>query len=172
LAFKVCRDPHLVEKLPEVVGLYLNPPDKALVLCADEKSQIQALDRTQPGCRWNRAASGRWHTTDYKRHSITTLFAALSTLDGAVIGDCMPKHREKEFFRFVNRINHETAREMDLHLIVDNYATHKHPGVEHWLGRHRRFSIVFHSHVLFLAQPCRALVPQPNPEAPAPRLVP
>ena len=140
--FKVSRDPHFVEKLTDVVGLYLNPPDKALVLCVDEKSQIQALDRTQPGLPMKPGRCGTM-THDYKRHGTTTLFAALSTLDGAVIGDCMPQHRHQEFIRFLKRIDQQTPSETDLHLIVDNYATHKHPNVERWLRRHPRFHLHF-----------------------------
>src|SRR5215472_8345619 len=140
--FKVSRDPHFVEKLSEVVGLYLNPPDKALVLCVDEKSQIQARDRTQPGLPLKPGRCGTM-THDYRRHGTTTLFAALSILDGAVIGDCMPQHRHQEFIRFLKRIDQQTPRGMDLHLIVDNYATHKHPDVERWLGRHPRFHLHF-----------------------------
>ena len=140
--FKVSRDPRFVEKLTDVVGLYLNPPDKALVLCVDEKSQIQALDRTQPGLPMKPGRCGTM-THDYTRHGTTTLFAALSTLDGEVIGDCMPQHRHQEFIRFLKRIDHQTPPERDLHLIVDNYATHKHPDVERWLGRHPRFHLHF-----------------------------
>ena len=142
LTFKVSRDPQFVEKLTDVVGLYLNPPDKALVLCVDEKSQIQALDRTQPGLPLKRGRCGTM-THDYTRHGTTTLFAALSTLDGTVIGDCMPQHRHQEFIRFLKRLDQQTPREQDLHLIVDNYATHKHPRVEHWLHRHPRFHLHF-----------------------------
>ncbi len=140
--FKVSRDPRFVEKLTDVVGLYLNPPDKALVLCVDEKSQIQALDRTQPGLPLRPGRCGTM-THDYTRHGTTTLFAALSMLDGAVIGDCMPQHRHQEFIRFLKRIDEQTPAGMDLHLIVDNYATHKHPDVERWLRRHPRFHLHF-----------------------------
>jgi len=140
--FKVSRDPQFVQKLIDVVGLYLNPPDQALVFCVDEKSQIQALDRSQPGLPMKPGRCGTM-THDYKRHGTTTLFAALSTLDGAVIGDCMPQHRHQEFIRFLKRIDQQTRSELDLHLIVDNYATHKHPGVERWLGRHPRFHLHF-----------------------------
>jgi transposase len=129
-----------VEKLTDVVGLYLNPPDKALVLCVDEKSQIQALDRTQPGLPMKPGRCGTM-THDYTRHGTTTLFAALSTLDGAVIDGCIPQHRHQEFIRFLKRIDHQTPRERDLHLIVDNHATHKHPDVERWLRRHPRFRL-------------------------------
>ena len=131
-----------LEKLIDVVGLYLNPPDKSLVLCVDEKSQIQALDRTQPGLPLKKGRCGTM-THDYKRNGTTTLFAALSMLDGKVIGDCMPRHRHQEFIRFLKKIDAETAPELDLHLIVDNYGTHKHPRVKSWLRRHPRFHLHF-----------------------------
>lgn len=139
---KVSRDPQFVQRLTDVIGLYLNPPDKALVLCVDEKSQIQVLDRTQPGLPLKPGRCGTM-THDYTRHRTTTLFAALSTLDGSVIGDFMPQHRHQEFVRFLKRLDQQTPRERDLHLIVDNYATHKHPRVEHWLHRHPRFHLHF-----------------------------
>src|SRR5512139_449796 len=141
-AFKVSRDPKFLEKLTDVVGLYLNPPDKALVLCVDEKSQIQALDRTQPGLPMKKGRCGTM-THDYKRNGTTTLFAALSTLDGKVIGDCMPRHRHQELIRFLKRIDAETPARLNLHLIVDNYGTHKHPRVISWLKRHPRFNLHF-----------------------------
>jgi len=140
--FKLSRDKHFVEKLQDVVGLYLNPPDKALVLCVDEKSQIQALDRTQPGLPMKKGRCGT-QTHDYKRNGTTTLFAALSLLDGKVIGDCMGRHRHQEFIRFLKRIDSETPAGLDLHLIVDNYGTHKHPRVKSWLRRHPRFHLHF-----------------------------
>src|SRR3989304_4757484 len=140
--FKISRDQHFVEKLYDVVGLYLNPPDKSLVLCVDEKSQIQALDRTQPGLPMKKGRCGTM-THDYKRNGTTTLFAALSMLDGKVIGDCMPRHRHQEFIRFLGKIDAETAPELNLHLIIDNYATHKHPRVKSWLRRHPRFHLHF-----------------------------
>jgi transposase len=140
--FKLSRDKHFVEKLYDVVGLYLNPPDKSLVLCVDEKSQIQALDRTQPGLPLKKGRCGTM-THDYKRNGTTTLFAALSMLDGKVIGECMPRHRHQEFIRFLNKIDVETPSELDLHIIVDNYATHKHPRVKSWLLRHPRFHLHF-----------------------------
>jgi transposase len=140
--FKLSRDKHFVEKLTDVVGLYLNPPDKALVLCVDEKSQIQALDRTQPGLPMKKGRCGTM-THDYKRNGTTTLFAALSMLDGKVIGDCMPRHRHQEFIRFLNKIDSETPAGLDLHLVVDNYGTHKHPRVKSWLRRHPRFHLHF-----------------------------
>lgn len=140
--FKLSRDRHFVEKLADVVGLYLNPPDKSLVLCVDEKSQIQALDRTQPGLPMKKGRCGTW-THDYKRNGTTTLFAALSMLDGKVIGDCLPRHRHQEFIRFLKKIEAETPAALDLHLIVDNYGTHKHPRVKSWLQRHPRFHLHF-----------------------------
>jgi len=140
--FKVSRDKQFVEKLYDVVGLYLNPPDKSLVLCVDEKSQVQALDRTQPGLPLKKGRCGTM-THDYKRNGTTTLFAALSMLDGKVIGDCMPRHRHQEFIRFLKKVDAETPSELDLHLIVDNYGTHKHPRVKSWLRRHPRFHLHF-----------------------------
>ncbi len=140
--FKISRDKQFVEKLHDVVGLYLNPPERSLVLCVDEKSQIQALDRTQPGLPMKKGRCGTM-THDYKRNGTTTLFAALSMLDGKVIGDCMPRHRHQEFIRFLIKINAETVPELDLHLIIDNYATHKHPRVKSWLRRHPRFHLHF-----------------------------
>jgi transposase len=140
--FKLSRDKDFVGKLCDVVGLYLNPPDKSLVLCVDEKSQIQALDRTQPGLPLKKGRCGTM-THDYKRNGTTTLFAALSMLDGKVIGDCMPRHRHQEFIRFLKRIDAQTPAEPDLHLIVDNYGTHKHPHVKAWLAKHPRYHLHF-----------------------------
>jgi transposase len=140
--FKLSRDKRFVEKLHDVVGLYLNPPDKALVLCVDEKSQMQALDRTQPLLPLRPGIPAR-QTHDYKRNGTTTLFAALSMLDGTVIGDCMPRHRHQEFIRFLQLINVKTPLDLDLHLIIDNYGTHKHPRVQSWLKRHPRFHLHF-----------------------------
>jgi len=140
--FKLSRDKQFVEKLHDIVGLYMNPPDKALVLCVDEKSQIQALDRTQPGLPMKKGRCGT-QTHDYKRNGTTTLFAALSMLDGKVIGDCMPRHRHQEFIRFLKKIDNETPDGLELHLIVDNYGTHKHPRVNSWLKRHPRFHLHF-----------------------------
>jgi transposase len=140
--FKLSNDPRFTEKLLDIVGLYLDPPEHALVLCVDEKSQIQALDRTQkslpiyPG----RCAT---MTHDYKRNGTTTLFAALDMLEGRLIGQCMPRHRHQEFIKFLKQIDAETPAELDLHLIVDNYATHKHPKVKAWLKRHKRFHLHF-----------------------------
>jgi len=140
--FKLSRDKRFIEKLRDIVGLYLNPPDKSLVLCVDEKSQIQALDRTQPGLPLKKGRCGTL-THDYKRNGTTTLYAALSLLDGRVIGDCMPRHRHQEFIRFLKRIDSQTPDELNLHLIVDNYGTHKHPRVVSWLRRHPRFHLHF-----------------------------
>jgi transposase len=140
-SFKLSRDPRFVDKLQDVVGLYLNPPDHALVLSVDEKSQIQALDRTQPGLPMKRGRAETM-THDYKRNGTTTLFAALNTLDGRVIGQCLPRHRHQEFLRFLRNINRQIPKELDLHLILDNYATHNHPDVKAWLAKHPRF--IFH----------------------------
>jgi len=140
--FKLSRDKQFIQKLYDVVGLYLNPPDKSLVLSVDEKSQIQALDRTQPGLPLKKGRCGTM-THDYKRHGTTTLFAALNMIDGHVIGDCLPRHRHQEFIRFLKKIDAETPAHLDLHLIVDNYGTHKHPRVKSWLKRHPRFHFHF-----------------------------
>jgi len=140
--FKLSNDPRFAEKVEDVVGLYLNPPERAIVLSVDEKSQIQALDRTQPGLPMKKGRAGTM-THDYKRHGTTTLFAALDVLDGRVIGQCMDKHRHQEFIRFLNKINREVLPNLDVHLIADNYATHKHPKVKAWLARHPRFHIHF-----------------------------
>jgi len=136
--FKLSRDPHFVEKLTDVVGLYLNPPQKAIVLCVDEKSQIQALDRTQPGLPMKKGRCGTM-THDYKRNGTTTLFAALSVLDGKVIGQCHGRHRHQEFLKFLRRLDREFPGKQELHLVLDNYGTHKTPEVQSWLKRHKRF---------------------------------
>ena len=140
--FKLSRDKRFLEKLYDVVGLYLNPPDKSIVFCVDEKSQIQALERTQPLLPMRPGIPAR-QTHDYTRHGTTTLFAALNMLDGTVIGDCMPRHRHQEFIRFLQTIDMKTPLDLDLHLIVDNYGTHKHPRVQRWLKRHPRFHLHF-----------------------------
>jgi len=140
--FKLSRDKHFIEKLYDVVGLYLNPPDKSIVLCVDEKSQIQALERTRPMLPLSPGIPAR-QTHDYMRHGTTTLFAALNMLDGTVIGDCMPRHRHQEFIRFLQIIDTKTPLDLDLHLIVDNYGTHKHIRVQRWLKRHPRFHLHF-----------------------------
>ncbi len=140
--FKLSRDKHFLEKLYDIVGLYLNPPDKAIVFCVDEKSQIQTLERTQPLLPLRPGIPAR-QTHDYRRHGTTTLFAALNMLDGTVIGDCMPRHRHQEFIRFLQLINVKTPPDLGLHLIVDNYSTHKHPRVQSWIKRHPRFHLHF-----------------------------
>ena len=140
--FKLSRDKRFTEKLTDVVGLYLNPPDKAIVLCVDEKSQIQALQRTQPGLPMKKGRCGTM-THDYKRHGTTTLFAALNVLEGRVIGECMAKHRHQEFLRFLRRLDREFPGDTPLHLIVDNYGTHKQARVKAWLERHPRFTLHF-----------------------------
>ncbi len=140
--FKLSNDPQFAEKLEAIVGLYRNPPEHAIVLCADEKSQIQALDRTQPGLPLKKGRSGTM-THDYKRNGTATLFAALNTLDGSVISMCDDRHRHQEWLRFLRVINEVTPSDKVLHLIVDNYATHKHPKVQKWLARHPRFQIHF-----------------------------
>jgi transposase len=140
--FKVSRDPRFVEKLEDIVGLYLNPPEHALVLCCDEKSQVQALDRTQPGLPLKKGRAGTM-THDYKRHGTTTLFAALNTLDGSVIACCQQRHRHEEWLAFLRRIDRQTPTDKRLHLICDNYSTHKHPKVQAWLDQHPRFNVHF-----------------------------
>lgn len=140
--FKLSNDPRFLEKLTDVIGLYLNPPDKAIVLCVDEKSSIQALDRTQPGLPMKPGRAGTM-THDYKRHGTITLFAAMETLEGKVIGQCLPHHRHQEFLRFLRRLDREFPEELELHLILDNYATHKHPDVKRWLATRPRFRFHF-----------------------------
>ena len=138
--FKLSRDPKFLEKMTDVIGLYLNPPDNAIVLCVDEKSQIQALDRTQPGLPLKKGRCGTM-THDYKRNGTTSLFAALDLLHGKVIGDCYKRHRHQEFIRFLRRIDREFPGKTPLHLIMDNYGTHKTPAVKQWLQKHPRFVI-------------------------------
>src|SRR6187399_3421548 len=139
--FKLSNDPQFAAKVRDIVGLYVDPPSHAVVLSVDEKSQIQALDRTQPGLPMKKGRAGTL-THDYKRHGVTTLFAALDVLEGKVIGQCMKRHRHQEFIRFLNVIEARVSRKKTIHVIVDNYATHKHPDVMAWLEKHRRF--VFH----------------------------
>jgi transposase len=139
--FKLSKDPEFVPKLRDIVGLYVNPPAHAIVLSVDEKSQIQALDRTQPGLPMKKGRAGTL-THDYKRHGTTTLFAALNVLEGKVIGRCMQRHRHQEFIRFLNAIEAEIPVGKIIHVVLDNYATHKHPKVKAWLARHPRF--LFH----------------------------
>lgn len=140
--FKVSNDPQFAEKVVDVVGLYSNPPENAMVLCVDEKSQIQALDRTQKSLPMYPGRCGTL-THDYKRYGTTTLFAALNVLDGTVVGSCKPQHRHQEWIQFLKQIDKETPADKELHLVVDNYATHKHPKVLSWLKRHPRFHMHF-----------------------------
>ena len=140
--FKISTDPHFVEKLRDVVGLYLDPPERAVVFCFDEKSQIQALDRTQPGLPLKPGRAGTM-THDYKRHGTTTLFAALEVATGSVVHECMPRHRHQEFLRFLRKIDKSVPAGLDIHVILDNYATHKHEKIERWLGTHPRVHFHF-----------------------------
>jgi transposase len=140
--FKVSNDPMFEEKVTEIVGLYLDPPDRAVVLCVDEKSQIQALDRTQPGLPLKKGRATTM-THDYKRHGTTTLFAALDVKSGLVIGECMPRHRAREFLTFLRRIDRAVLKPRDVHIVLDNYATHKTPEVQAWLEKHPRFKLHF-----------------------------
>ena len=141
-AFKLSRDPHFQDKLEDVVGLYLNPPEHAVVLCVDEKSQIQALDRTQPGLPLKPGRCGTM-THDYKRHGTTTLFAALNVAEGSLLSTCLPRHRHQEWLTFLRLIDRQVPQSKALHLIADNYATHKHPTVQRWLRRHPRIQMHF-----------------------------
>ena len=140
--FKVSRDPQFVEKLEDIVGLYMSPPEHALVLCCDEKSQVQALDRTQPGLPLKKGRA-QTMTHDYKRHGTTTLFAALNVLTGIVISQCMPRHRHQEWLTFLKTIDRQVPKDLAIHLILDNYATHKHEDVRTWLDKHPRFHLHF-----------------------------
>ena len=140
--FKLSNDKQFVEKLEDVVGLYLNPPENAIVLSCDEKSQMQALDRTQPGLPLKKGRCGTL-THDYKRNGTTTMFAALNTLDGSIIETCMPKHRHQEWIRFLNQIKRSVPKDKQIHIICDNYATHKHQKVVNWLKRNTRFHVHF-----------------------------
>ena len=140
--FKVSRDPQFVEKLEDIVGLYLNPPQQAIVFSVDEKSQIQALDRTQPILPLRPGLPER-QTHDYERRGTTTLFAALNVLEGTVIGECQPRHRHQEFLNFLNRIDQSVDAELAIHLVLDNYGTHKHPEVKKWLAARPRYHVHF-----------------------------
>ena len=140
--FKVSNDPLFEEKLHDVVGLYMNPPEQAVVFCVDEKTSIQALDRTQPGLPLKKGRCGTI-THDYKRHGTSTLFAALNVATGAVIGECKSRHRHQEFLAFLKTVEQQVPKEFDLHLIVDNYATHKHAKVKNWLKRNPRVTLHF-----------------------------
>jgi transposase len=141
-SFKISNDPEFAEKLEDIVGLYLNPPEHALVLCVDEKSQIQALDRTQPGLPLKRGRS-QTMTHDYKRNGTATLFAALHAANGEVYGLCQERHRHQEWLKFLRLLDQAMPAHLDLHLIADNYATHKHPKVQRWFQRHPRFHMHF-----------------------------
>jgi transposase len=138
--FKLSNDPQFTEKLEDVVGLYLNPPEHAIVLSVDEKSQIQALDRTQPGLPMKKGR-GATMTHDYKRHGTTTLFAALNTLDGKVLSQCRDRHTHEDWIAFLRLIDHQTPSDKQIHVIADNYSAHKHPNVQRWLNRHKRFHV-------------------------------
>jgi transposase len=140
--FKMSRDPRFPEKVRDIVGLYLNPPDKALVLCVDEKSQVQALDRTQPVLPLRPGIPER-QTHDYERHGTTTLFAALNVLDGTVIGQCLPRHRHQEFLLFLDKIERSVPKRMTIHLVLDNYGTHSHCAVKEWFEAHPRYILHF-----------------------------
>ncbi len=140
--FKLSNDKRFEEKLVDVVGLYLNPPENAIVLCMDEKSQIQALDRTQPSLPIKKGRAGTM-THDYKRNGTTTLFAALDVLTGSVIDQCLPRHRHSEFLKFLRTIDREVPKGLQVHLILDNYSTHTHPNVKGWLAKHPRFHLHF-----------------------------
>ena len=140
--FKLSKDKRFVEKLTDVVGIYLNPPDKAVVLCVDEKSQVQALDRTQPGLPMKKGRCGTM-THDYKRNGTTCLFAALNVLEGKVIASCYPRHRNIEFLKFLRTIDRDVDKDLDIHIILDNYGTHNHPNVKAWLGKRPRFHLHF-----------------------------
>ena len=140
--FKLSKDAKFEEKLTDIVGLYLNPPEKAVVLCMDEKTQIQALDRTQPSLPMKKGRCGTM-THDYKRNGTTSLFAALNLLEGTVIGECHSRHRHQEFLKFLRRLDKKFPKGLALHIILDNYATHKHPEVKKWLKKHPRFKLHF-----------------------------
>ncbi len=140
--FKLSNDPRFEEKLVDVVGLYLDPPERAVVLCVDEKSQIQALDRTQPSLPMRKGRGGTM-THDYKRNGTTTLFAALDAATGKVTGLCLSRHRHKEFLVFLKMIDGQVPKGLDVHLVLDNYGTHNHPNVKAWLAKHRRFHLHF-----------------------------
>ena len=140
--FKLSKDKRFEEKLTDVVGVYLNPPDKAVVLCVDEKTQVQALDRTQPGLPMKKGRCGTM-THDYKRNGTTCLFAAMNVLEGKVLGSCYPRHRHIEFLKFLRTIDREVPGKLDIHMILDNYGTHGHPNVKLWLEKHPRFKLHF-----------------------------
>ena len=169
--FKLSTDPAFAAKLRDVVGLYVDPPAHAVVLSVDEKSQIQALDRTQPGLPMKKGRAGTM-THDYKRNGTTTLFAALNLLDGSVIGQCMQRHRHQEFIRFLNRIERDVPAGKLIHVVLDNYATHKHPKVRAWLERHEPLDLPLHPDLGIMAECRRGLLRQAHPAAPPARRVP
>ena len=166
--FKLSRDPAFTEKLEDIVGLYLNPPEHALVLCADEKSQIQALDRTQPGLPIRKGRCGTM-THDYKRNGTATLFAALDALQGQVISMYEDRHRHQEWLKFLRAIHYVVPAHRQIHMIVDNYSTHKHAKVERWLSRHPRFQMHFTPTGCSWLNNGGALLPRPDRKSPAPR---
>ena len=157
--FKLSKDPAFVEKLKDVVGLYVAPPERAIVFSFDEKSQIQALDRTQPGLPLKKGRAGTM-TFDYKRHGTTTLFAALDVATGEVIHECLPRHRHQEFLRFMRKVERQSDPSLELHFILDNYATHKHPKVQAWLATPAS-PLPLRADVRLVAQPGRALLSRP-----------
>ena len=169
--FKLSSDPLFIEKVRDIVGLYLNPPQRALVLCVDEKSQIQALDRTAPLLPMRPGQIER-RTHDYRRHGTTSLFAALDVKTGEVIGACHRRHRSTEFRRFLDRVDATVPPDLDVHLILDNYATHKTPAIQRWAGPAAALSPALHPHQQLLAEPGGALVRGADREATAPRGVP
>lgn len=162
-SFKLSRDIKFLEKLTDGVGLYLNPPQKSLVLCIDEKSQLQALDRTPPGLPRKKGRCGTF-TQDYVRQGTTTLFAALEILEGKVIGQCFPRHRHQEFLRFLGRLDNEFPETLKLHLVLDNYGAHQHPKVQSWWGTPSSIYSAFHSDEFQLAQPGGTMVWRIDPE--------
>ena len=170
-SFKFSNDPQFARKVRDIVGLYMNPPDKAIVLSVDEKSQIQALDRTQPILPLRPGLPAR-QTHDYQRHGTTTLFAALNVLEGTVIGECQPRHRHQEFLRFLDRIDQSVDAGLEIHLVLDNYGTHKHPRSEEVAGSTTALSRPFHTHQFFLAQSDRTLVRRNHAETNPPRNLP
>jgi len=170
-AFKISNDPAFAEKLEDIVGLYLNPPEHALVLCADEKSQIQALDRTQPGLPLKRGR-GATMTHDYKRNGTATLFAALNAANGEVFGLCQERHRHQEWLKFLRLIDQTIPPDRQLHLICDNYATHKHPKVQPLAGAASALPSAFHSDQRLVAQHGGTLLPRPHSKPPPSRRLP
>ena len=168
--FKLSNDPKFAEKVVDIVGLYLNPPDKAVVLCVDEKSQIQALDRTQPGLPMKKGRA-QTMTHDYKRNGTTTLFAALDVKTGEVIGECLPRHRAKELIRFLKKINRAVAKHLDVHAICDDYKTHKTKEVQAWTRQACALQAALHTNIVVLDQPGRAAVRRNHPPANPPRRI-